>query len=221
MTEKDYEAAAQNIWRHTTSRITDSSLLLRELVRYATLAPSSHNTQCWKFQLRESGISILPDLQRRCPIVDPDDHHLFVSLGCATENLVLAAQANGLNAAATFNAASDEAIQIRLQPAQISRSPLYQAIPKRQSTRAVYDGKPLTPGELKLLERAVTGAGVHVLLLTEKQFMEQILEYVVQGNTAQISNPAFVRELKGWIRFSDTECDLDAGLKCRVHCVVH
>jgi hypothetical protein len=26
---------------------------------------------------------ILPDLSRRCPAVDPDDHHLFVSLGCA------------------------------------------------------------------------------------------------------------------------------------------
>ncbi|MCY7390333.1 MAG: Tat pathway signal protein, partial [Leptolyngbyaceae cyanobacterium CAN_BIN12] len=45
---------------------------LRELVRYATLAPSSHNTQCWKFRLDDRSISILPDLSRRCPVVDPD-----------------------------------------------------------------------------------------------------------------------------------------------------
>jgi hypothetical protein len=65
--------------------------MMRELARYATLAPSSHNTQCWKFRLGEQSVSILPDFQRRCPVVDPDDHHLFVSLGCAAENLLQAA----------------------------------------------------------------------------------------------------------------------------------
>jgi hypothetical protein len=38
----------------------------------------------------------LPDLSRRCPAVDPDDHHLYASLGCAAENLLLAAQTVGL-----------------------------------------------------------------------------------------------------------------------------
>ena len=70
-------------------------MLKRELIRYATLAPSSHNTQCWKFQLGPFAIFILPDLARRCPAVDPDNHLLFVSLGCASENLVQAALANG------------------------------------------------------------------------------------------------------------------------------
>lgn len=94
--DENYEAAACRTWRHTEGQIGDSSLLQRELVRYATLAPSSHNTQCWKFRLEEHAISILPDLARRCPAVDPDDHHLFASLGCATENLIQAALANGL-----------------------------------------------------------------------------------------------------------------------------
>ncbi len=67
---------------------------LRDLVRQATLAASSHNTQPWKFALAERSITILPDFTRRTPIVDPDDHHLFVSLGCATENLVHAARAS-------------------------------------------------------------------------------------------------------------------------------
>jgi hypothetical protein len=61
---------------------------LKELIRYATLAPSSHNTQCWKFRLEDHAISIMPDLSRRCPVVDPDGHHLYVSLGCAAENLI-------------------------------------------------------------------------------------------------------------------------------------
>ena len=31
------------------------------------------------------------------------------------------------------------------------------------------------------------------------------MEFVVQGNTAQMDDPAFMRELKTWIRFSDAE----------------
>lgn len=64
-------------------------------VRFATLAANSHNTQPWRFVVRETGVSIAPDLTRRIPVVDPDDHHLFVSLGCAAENFTIAATANG------------------------------------------------------------------------------------------------------------------------------
>jgi hypothetical protein len=48
-----YEEATRRTWRHTEGGLSDSSSLLRELVRYATLAPSSHNTQCWKFLIEE------------------------------------------------------------------------------------------------------------------------------------------------------------------------
>jgi len=192
-------------WRHVESQTGDSSLIQRELVRYATLAPSSHNTQCWKFHKEKHAISILPDLSRRCPAVDPDDHHLFVSLGCAAENLIQAALANGLKGKTCFDDAAAGEIRIALEPTRAIVSPLFQAIPVRQCTRAEFDGKPLSNGELRLLEHAGTGDGVRVLLFTGKDAMEKVLEYVVQGNTAQINNPAFVKELKAWIRFNGDE----------------
>ena len=65
-------------------------------MRAATLAANSHNTQPWIFTAAANAITIAPDFGRRCPAVDPDDHHLFASLGCATENLVHAAAAIGL-----------------------------------------------------------------------------------------------------------------------------
>ena len=200
-----YEEAARRTWRQAESGKGDSSSLLRELVRYATLAPSSHNTQCWKFRIEERSISILPDLSRRCPAVDPDDHHLFVSLGCAVENLIQAALANGLQGEVRFDAAADGALRVGLEPTKAVLSPLFTAIPRRQSTRAEFDGKPLSTEELKLLEQAGTGNGVRVLLLTERDVMEKILEHVVQANTAQMNDPAFIEELKAWIRFGDGE----------------
>jgi hypothetical protein len=181
---------------------------LKELIRYATLAPSSHNTQCWKFRLEDRAISILPDLSRRCPVVDPDDHHLYVSLGCAAENLIQAAKAQGLSGQFTFNASGDGAVHIALEPSPTTVTPLYEAIPHRQCTRAEYDGKPLSPEEIKLLETIGRGDGVRVMMLTERAEMETVLEYVVQGNTAQINNHAFMEELKSWIRFNDKEAAL-------------
>ena len=42
----NYAAAVQDTWRHSKGEVGEKSALLGELVRYATLAPSSHNTQC-------------------------------------------------------------------------------------------------------------------------------------------------------------------------------
>ena len=175
-----------------------------ELIRCATLASSSHNTQCWKFALADNAITILPDLSRRCPAVDPDDHHLFVSLGCATENLVHAALAHGLQAEPQFDTANS-VIKVSLSPITAEKSQLYQAIATRQCTRGDYDGKPLTREELALLERAGTSNGVRMLLLTEPRAMERVLDWVVQGNNAQMTDAVFVKELKSWIRFSSAD----------------
>lgn len=179
----------------------EGSALRKELVRYATLAASSHNTQCWKFGCDDPAIVIVPDRSRRCPVVDPDDHHLFVSLGCAAENLVQAALAHGLQADVSFDAAHD-AVQVALTPTAAVRSPLFDAIPERQCTRAPYDGAPLAAEELRLLEQASRASGVHLLLLTERATLEPVFDFIVQANTAQLNDPAFVRELTSWIRFN-------------------
>lgn len=200
-----HEQAASDTWRHGKVDGGDKPALLRELVRYATLAPSSHNTQCWKFRIEDRSISVMPDLSRRCPAVDPDDHHLFVSLGCATENLIQAALAHGLHGTVAFDASAGGGIRVALEPTRAVATALFDAVPRRQSTRAEYDGKPLAASELAMLEQAGTGHGVRVMLLTERQAMEKVLEYVVQGNTVQMGDPAFVEELKAWIRFSRSD----------------
>jgi hypothetical protein len=200
-----YEALATQTWRTegaiNTSGAAQDDGVLRELVRLATLAPSSHNTQCWKFALADKGITILPDLSRRCPAVDPDDHHVFVSLGCAAENLSHAALAHGLQAEPRFDATAT-AIRIPLTATPARASPLFNAMAARQCTRGDYDGQPLSRDELALLEAAGTANAVRVLLLTERTAMERVLDFVVQGNTAQMADPAFVKELKTWIRFN-------------------
>lgn len=198
----NYSAAVHDIWSHH-----DLSSAARDyvsLVRYATLAASSHNTQPWKFKLERGRILILPDLSRRCPAVDPDDHHLYASLGCAAENLLLAAQAAGLKGHFSYEA-SASAVQVDFEEAPVSRSALFEAIPSRQCSRAAYDGTELTSEQLRRLEEAGRGSGVSLMLLTDRKQKEQVAEYVAAGNTAQFGDPAWAEELKTWLRFNASE----------------
>jgi len=200
-----YDMATRATWHLSPSLPVGAMALHRELVRCATLASSSHNTQCWQFHSDADAIVITPDLALRCPAVDPDDHHLFVSLGCATENLGQAAQAFGLHGNVLVEAhanSADTRIRVSLTPADAIASPLYRAIAERQNTRGLYDGRALASNELTAVEHAGSGTGVQVLMLTDRLAMERVLEQVVIANSAQMQDAAFVQELKLWIRFN-------------------
>jgi Nitroreductase family len=199
--------------------------IFKDLVRYATLAPSSHNTQCWKFRTSEDSISVLPDFSRRCSVVDPDDHHLYVTLGCAVENLVVAAEAHGFST--EVNAKNPEqGIDVKLRvedaakQANPSKDPLFDAIEVRQCNRGIYDGQSVSPEDLKKLKEAGNGDGVKLLLLTSENDKELIKEFVKQANSAQMTDRPFREELKSWVRFNDKEAKTTGdGLfgKCMGH----
>ena len=123
---------------------------LRDYVRFGTLASNSHNTQPWKFRLGTDTIDVLPDFARRTPVVDPDDHHLYVTLGCAAQNIVIAANASSRPAELSLTADAGEGTAIHVflgkgsGTAHSSDADLRGAIPVRQSTRSVYDGQALS-----------------------------------------------------------------------------
>lgn len=181
-----------------------------ELIRYATLAPNGHNAQPWKFRMAEQRIVILPDLSRRTPVVDPDDHHLFVSLGCAAENLALASAAQGRPGVAHFGAQGDGAVMFDFEVGPPARSALFDAIPQRQSTRAGFDGRPASAADLTRLASAAALPGVELILLTDRPRIDALSDLVVAGNSAQMADPAFVKELKSWLRFNPAQA-LRAG----------
>ncbi len=177
----------------------------RDLIRYATLAPNGHNAQPWRFRLSERRISILPDLSRRTPVVDPDDHHVFVSLGCAVENLALTSAVLGRPGVVTFEAQGNGAVLFAFEAGPASRSALFDAIPLRQSTRADYDGRSVSASDLTLLANAAAVTGVDLVLLTDRAGTNALRDLVVAGNTTQMADGAFVRELKSWLRFNPAQ----------------
>ena len=178
---------------------------MRDLVRYATLAPNGHNTQPWRFRISKTSIEILPDFSRRTPIVDPDDHHIFVGLGCAAENLAIAAGARGHPGTLGFEPANDGSVVLTFGGLPSAPAALFDAIPKRQSTRADYDGKSISAGDLDTLARAAVIPGIDLILITGRPQMDRVRDLVLAGNGAQMADAAFVAELKSWLRFNPRE----------------
>lgn len=176
----------------------------RELIRLAALAASSHNTQPWRFQSTDEAILIHPDSERRCPVVDADDAHLYRSLGCAAENLVHAASLQGLAADATYDEVLD-AVVVRLIPAAgLEPSDLAAALTTRQCTRTSYDGRPLRPEHRAALLAAGNGPNVTCDIRTDAPDLEAIADLVEAGNRAQLGDDAFREELVSWLRFNPT-----------------
>jgi hypothetical protein len=96
-------------------------------------------------------------------------------------------------------------LRLDLEQATPSRSPLFEAIPSRQCTRAEYDGLDLPSDQLRRLEEVARGSGISVILLQSQQQKEEVAQYVAEGNTAQFNDPQWADELKSWIRFNASD----------------
>lgn len=70
---------------------TEPPRLFEQLVAAGTSAPSSHNTQPWRFREVSHGIEIHADRSRALPVNDPHDRELTISCGAALCNLRLVA----------------------------------------------------------------------------------------------------------------------------------
>ena len=177
---------------------------LQGMIRYATLAANGHNAQPWKFALSPNSIEIHPDYSRRLPAVDPENRELWISLGCALENLLIAARASGYAPKVTYPESHD-LIHVDLVPATPQRDSLFDAIPSRQSTRSEYDGKPIASNQLSQLQNLSLEPGIGVHTAVEKSGLATLSDYVNQSTLSPYADEPFRQELIHWLRFDKKE----------------
>jgi len=115
------------------------------LVQAAVLAANAHNTQPWIFELGPDQIDLFADTSRNIGALDPLRREMHMSLGCALENLVLAAQAAGYAPSVQLLPTGNESLVARVALARAPRtdSVLYRAIPLRHTNRGPYAGRPI------------------------------------------------------------------------------
>jgi len=199
---KDDERAQQS--RRPLLKNAQGASPQRELVRFAGLAASGHNTQPWKFVLHEDAIDLHPDFSRRLSAVDPLNRELWISLGCALENLIVAARASGFETEVSYPASADF-IRIRLIADAPRGDALFEAIALRQNTRSAFDGRPINPAHFDRVQAVPLEPGITLRFVVTPSDLTTVGEYVACGNISQFADRAFVTELTQWIRFNKRE----------------
>lgn len=204
------EEAVQNDNQSINNELeTGEYKMTKEIVRYAAMAPSGHNTQPWKFFITEDTIVIKPDYSRRLPAVDPDDRELFISLGCALENLVVAAEHFGHDVEIEYNLSKEyeEEIIVVIKRGNVIENSLFEQLTFRQTTRNEYNGKSVPEAEQDSITDFIRNDYVQNKIITDTSAIKKIIELVKEGNTLQFADDNFMDELKFWIRFSESEAE--------------
>ena len=71
---------------------------MRTAVIRATMAPSVHSTQPWRFVTARGSLELYADRTRRLTVLDPRGRQLLISCGCALFNARVALAAAGYDA---------------------------------------------------------------------------------------------------------------------------
>ena len=164
------------------------------LVRAAILAANPHNSQPWLFHVTQTQIDLFSDRRRNLGTVDPFLIEMHIGLGCALENLLLAAAANGYITQVTLSPdASDETLvaRIGLAPGSAPVSALYNMIPLRHTNRYPYDtGRPVTTETLDALSALGDDADVRVFWFASAQQRKPVGNLLVEAAHAFVADKA-------------------------------
>lgn len=190
----------------------DDWALLVTTVRRAVLAPSSHNTQPWRFRLRlvpSSGrgpvLELHADRTRALRVVDPDDRALVVSCGAALAFARATLRAAGRDAeVARFPDDGEPDLLATLRagaPIAPDADDLARdaAVARRHTNRRPFAARAVPDAVLDRLRATVAAEGAWLRVVTAPAEKDAVAELVAAGDRRQAADPAFRRELAAWM----------------------
>jgi hypothetical protein len=181
------------------------------LLRYAILAPSSHNAQPWKFLVRDNGVEVYADYTRRLPVADPGNREVFMSIGTALFNLRVAARHFGFECCIDYNHGADSDSPLAFvgltRPIQNAGSsePLFPEIVRRHTNRKPFLMARIADSTLAQFRIIGAQSRSALFISTDGKINRGVADLVAQADRVQQADPLFRSELAGWIRPNFTQ----------------
>ena len=152
-------------------------------------------------------MDVYADLSRWLQVADADQRELYVSVGCAVENLVVAAEHFGLAARVEHSPAASHgapAVRVRLEEAGEGSSPtrppeLFDAILRRHTNHREYDGRPISESVRAELEALAVEPGIEIRFTDDPEVRQKVDDLVVRADALQFADPAWREELASWL----------------------
>src|SRR5215469_2496566 len=184
-------------------------------VRSAILAANPHDTQPWKFIARGNAIEVMADRARNLGSFDPFRREMHLGIGCAVENLSIAAEAFGYSCSVIpatrrlqLSPGNEpvSAAHIMLDAGAAAHPRLFDLIAKRHTNRGPYDpGKAIAPNILDEFRKLVDRADVRLALITEPHARSVFAALEVAATQAIIADPQMSADSARWFRTSKEE----------------
>lgn len=180
------------------------------LIRYAALAPSSHNSQPWSFKVIRDGVEVYADYSRHIAIADPFDRELLMSVGAAVTNFRVAAAHFGFETTVMYQDRPEESLPVALiavretcaPPAALRR--LFPAITARRTNRGTFEPRDLEPTALSEVNEFIASHSSFVHFLVP-QDRERAADLVDRADRVLLKSAGFRGELAEWVRAVTTE----------------
>lgn len=178
---------------------------LRFLLHYAVLAPSSHNSQPWRFRVHDGTVWLYADRTRALPVVDPDDRELVISCGAALGFLRIAIRRFGnLDETTLLPDAGDDDLLAKVRIGD-PRDPtdaevrMFEAMPRRRTNRKPFEQRLVPDALLGSFQQSAELEGAWFEVIRDEAKRSMVAELVAVGDRAQGSDPSFRRELAAWV----------------------
>ena len=177
----------------------------RFLLHYASLAPSSHNTQPWRFQVTDRSVRFFMDRERWLRCADPDQRELHLSVGCAVQAFVRVLPHFGLLGAVTYkpdDRQPDCLVDVLVRHAEggPERPSVLHLFSERHTSHGDFVDREPTPSLLAELQAAAEHHGVDLSLIREPSQRAEAAYWLAQAEARQYADPAWREELAHWIR---------------------
>lgn len=212
---KNYQAWVVNIEDFYQAK--DSQERLMFLLKFAVLAPSSHNSQPWKFEISGNIISIFLEKSRRLRQSDENDRQAYISLGCALENILIAAHYYGYLTKVVYlpNPANPSlAVEIyfsrKEEPKQDDNHLIF-SIPKRVTNRNPYADTMPSADFLEQIQGFSSG-DMRVTVVTDQNLKSAITDTALNASIAAMEDKDFRLELSRYVKSNITSSSI--GMPC-------
>lgn len=183
------------------------------LLRYAVLAPSTHNTQPWMFRITDDGVEVFADYSRRLALADPDDRELLMSVGAAITNLRVAAAWFGFETTVMYERRPELSLPVAFVAIRETCAPdqelcaLFSSIRKRHTNRNPFNADAISTDAVSAICDMVERYP-ETLRLLRQQDRTWIADLVADGDRQLMQRPALRAELADWLRPGDgDQCD--------------
>ena len=182
------------------------------LVLCAALAASAHNTQPWRFDISENTIDVYADLKRNLGEADKERRLMALSVGCALENIHLAANYLGLQPEILLQPDNDFlntgfAAKVKLtQGGKVSvSSEKFNAIFNRQTTRAMYLDEPIDDKFITKLTQLNNFENIELHLFTDNLSRNTINAVHAEAVKSFVEDDSAYRDSLAWWRYTREE----------------